>query len=52
MDYTKNITIHIKGKHFSIGDRRELQPVCFLLSTIREFIRDGRYIAWLIDLDI
>ena len=25
MDYTKDITIHIKGKHFSIGDRRELQ---------------------------
>lgn len=25
MDYTKDITIHIKGKHLSIGDRRELQ---------------------------
>ena len=25
MDNTKDITIHIKDKHFSIGDRRELQ---------------------------
>ena len=25
MDYTKDITNHQKGKHFSLGDRRELQ---------------------------
>ena len=24
MDYTKDITNHQKGKHFSLGDRREL----------------------------
>lgn len=32
MDYTKDITIHIKGKHFSIGDRRELQGMLSGLS--------------------
>ncbi len=25
MDYTQDTTKHIKGKHFSYGDRRELQ---------------------------
>ena len=29
MDYTTDITIHIKGKHFSIGDRRELQGILY-----------------------
>lgn len=27
MDYTKDITNHQKGKHFSLGDRRELQGI-------------------------
>lgn len=27
MDYVKDITNHQKGKHFSLGDRRELQGI-------------------------
>ena len=27
MDYTQDTTKHIKGKHFSYGDRRELQGI-------------------------
>ncbi len=27
MDYTQDTTKHTKGKHFSYGDRRELQGI-------------------------
>ena len=44
MDYTQDTTKHIKGKHFSYGDRRELQGMlsaismrCYFIQIVNKF---------------